>query len=397
MVRLHKLSQTPFGVRLGDVLKHVGLSREEVAASVGVSKDSVNNWCSRRTLIDLQHLSRLALALREAGAPRHLLHLLLAEELARHGMAEEAVRPLDRPGQWMEDRPVVVLSSQFVSGSFQLMGLGLHDALKNKGVEQVVYLDTCGRSDVLSYYLAVTLQSPIRGVVLVGLPQDDHEQSELALRLTSRGIPCVFVYQGPAAPPPGSALVRVDTHGAAALAVEFLWSRGHRRTIAIAVARGLAQREKMEGYCAAVKRLGGVARVVWAMAPGSGLRPAAQADRPDLRDAAELVAADPEVSAIVALSSHAAAWVIRALHDRGRMLGSDASVIALGCWEWMHEVAFPPLTHVALPFYEAGQQAGQLILSMADRELPPWGREVIVSPPTTALHGSHKGTVATLA
>ncbi len=95
--------------RLPSILKYVGVSRENIAAEIGVSINSLNNWCSGRAHIKLEHLSRLALALRDRGAPVDLLSGFLAAELVCDGMAPEAVGFINKADKRLEAHPYLVL------------------------------------------------------------------------------------------------------------------------------------------------------------------------------------------------------------------------------------------------------------------------------------------------
>lgn len=395
MARTEDGSHAPVGMDLGGLFKHLGLSREEVARRLGVSKNSVDNWCCGRTRVTLRHLSRLVLLLKDAGGPRDLLCSLLDRELARHGVTEDAVGLLgDTPG-WLTGRPIVLVGSHMESGAHQFIGRGLSDGLRAMGASQLVCLDTYGRIDALRYYFSDTLHSAARGIVVAAPRLPEYELHEMADRLATRRIPCVFVHVSLATLPRGSGSVQVDDYRAAAIATETLWLRGHRNIVAIATERLVDQEERAQGFHDTMKRLGGSARVIWTLAQGDEPRPTAVADRPDSREAAEFIAADRSISAILTLSSFSIKEIMRTLHNKSHMPGRDVSVMALGCWDWMHEIAFPQITHVALPYYEAGQQAARLVLALGTSPSPREAR-VVVPVGVDALHGANGGTIAGL-
>ncbi|MBI4307914.1 MAG: substrate-binding domain-containing protein [Chloroflexi bacterium] len=389
----------PPEVNLGHLIKSIGISREEVATRVDVSKDAINSWCSGRSRVDLRHLSRLVLVLREAGIPPGQLLDLVFAQLARYGMTGDIVRLLRDAGQPSEHGPVFLLGSHLNSGSHQLLARGLYDALRAGSGTQVVNLDSRGRPDILEYYLTLTLQSRAGGVIIALSPFQEyrfHKLDEVAQQLASHEIPCVFVNTGLPAPPPGAGIVQIDDYRAGVMATEILWARGHRDIYAIAADRRIGQPERVQGYCDAMRRSGGTPRVLWTLAQDGGGQPSAAADRPDTRVAAELAAADAQVSAILAFNADVTKEVLRALRQRGRTPGKDISIMAMGCWDWMHDIALPPITHVALPYYEAGQQAGRLLQVMTTRDLPASERTVVISLTADALHGGDGGSVTRL-
>ena len=382
-------------MNLGSLLKLAGLSREGVAALVGVSIDSVHSWCSRRSPMGLRHLSRMVQVLEEAGVSQALLRDLLTDGLVRKGMDTGLSHLLAEREQPAKDRPVILMGSHLNAGSYQFIALGVHDALQARGVDSALYLDTCARRDVLKYYLTAIAESPAQGVVIVMPRQVGQELLVATRRLASRRVPCVFVYVGWAPVPNGCPAVQVDSYSAAVMATQFLWARGHRDIAAIALDPFLGQAASAQGYSDAMERLGRRSRLIWAMATDDGPRPSASADRPALREVAEQVAVDPCVTAILALTAQTAKEVMRALHSRGRTPGKDVSVMGLGCWDWMHDVAFPPITHLALPYYTAGQRAANLLLDLSTREPLSEERHIVVSPSAEQLHAGEAGTVAT--
>ncbi len=271
--------------------------------------------------------------------------------------------------------------------------------MRKMGIRDVAYLDTCGSEEVLDFYISVALRSPLRGVIIVGLRMDEHELqkvSEMASQLTTRHIPCVFVSAGLDLLPPLTGMVRPDAYSAAAIATQTLLGRGHRNIVALALTPWPGQRTSLRGYHETMQSYGRAGSVVWARASNSGPVSSAFGDVMDLQQAADLVASDPEVTALLALSSSFCKAVLRALHSRGRVPGRDVSLIALGCWDWMHNVATPPVTHVALPYHEAGRQAAYLLMALATRRLSPQERWVTVPLPDKALHAGPEGTLTSI-
>ncbi|MBI4304871.1 MAG: substrate-binding domain-containing protein, partial [Chloroflexi bacterium] len=290
----------------------------------------------------------------------------------------------------------VMLGSHLGSDSQQALALGFHDGMMEETIGDVVYLDTCLRQDVLDYYLETIVRSPVRGVAvcLPLLPRVRLRQ--LAESLTAQDIPCVFIHNALREPPAGSATIYVDGHRAAALATEILWQRGHRNIVAIEMDGIMGQRARVAGYVDTMRAYGGTPRVKQSMSPSPDLRPAAPVDRPSLRDVADLAVASGEASAILALSSSATLEVMRAFHVRGLRPPSDGSVMALGCWDWMHFVASPPISHVTLPYYEAGREASRLLLTLTGDRSAGIERTVSLEPGDEALHCVDNGTVATV-
>lgn len=381
------------GDTLAAILKRYRIRREQLALAVGVGIDSVHNWCSRRTLISLDRLDRLAAVLRETGVPRDILADFLRAELTRHGLTAGSLEVLGPADPRLDDRPVLVIGSHLYGESFQPVTLAIGQEMRALEIPNVVYLDTCGRIDILNYYLDVTIRSAARGVILVGVPLGMIRFGDIARELSARRIPCVFVETGPTEIGAGMALVRADDARAASLAAEIQWARGHRHISAIGLSGWATQDRKARGLEDRCQQLGMSLTLLWAREPNSGPRPRSSGDELSLRDAADQIAGDMESTAAIALSSYATKELARAFAERDRQLGSEFSLIALGCWDWMHDVSRPPLTHIVLPFHTVGRRAARILNAMLNRDLGSLEREVVISLASVDVHCLENGTV----
>ncbi len=89
------------------------------------------------------------------------------------------------------------------------------------------------------------------------------------------------------------------------------------------------------------------------------------------------LAGDPDVTAIFAANDQTALGVIRGLHDAGRRVPEDVSVVG---FDDTPESGYflPPLTTIRQDFGEVGRRCVQLLLALADGE--PVERHVVVPP-----------------
>lgn len=381
------------GETLGPILRQHRLRREQLAIAVGVGIDTVNNWCSHRTLISLDKLDRIAAVLRERGVARDTLASFIRFELGRHGFTATSLEALGPADARLDDRPVLVIGSHLYGESFQPVTLAIGQEMRALEIDNVIYLDTCGREDILNHYLDVTIRSAARGVALVGLPLGAARLNDLATELYRHRIPCTFIETGPTEVGPGAALVRADDSRAAALAAEVQWARGHTQVGAIALTDWATQDRKAIGLETRAGQLGLSVNLFWAREPTSGLRPRSAGDELSLRDAADRIASDFSTSAAIALSSYATKELTRALNIAGRRPGIDFSLIALGCWDWMHDVANPPLSHIVLPFHTVGRKAARILNTLSIRELGSIEREIVVNVSSVDIHCLEAGTV----
>ena len=82
-------------------------------------------------------------------------------------------------------------------------------------------------------------------------------------------------------------------------------------------------------------------------------------------DAGTRLARDPSVTAVFAANDQTALGVIRGLHDAGRRVPEDVSVVG---FDDTPESGYflPPLTTIRQDFGEVGRRSVQLLLSLAD-------------------------------
>jgi DNA-binding LacI/PurR family transcriptional regulator len=379
---------------IGDVLKVTGLSREAIACKLGVSTQSVNNWCLGRTAVNLRHLSDLARILKDAGASDELVQDLVVAQLVRQGIDDNLLNLLieSHNRKVASNRSIMVIGTQLNSTTIQSTLMGFHDVIMALGVKQALYADTWGSQDLLEYYVNIAISTNAKGVAVVGGNRTDQSLEVSLAELSKRGIPCVMVGIPPRILPPGVGMVFIDDYQASAQATEALWSRGHRNMVVLAIERRWGQYKKAEAFCDTLSKLGGTGRVIWGMLSDSKPQLQTISDRPSMREAAQLIADDPDVGAVCALSSYATKYLLLAFRSRGRILGEDVSLIGLGCWDWMHEND-PPVTHVAFPHYEAGKRAATVLLSpeREHRQFEP--AQIKVPLPDPAIHVSVNGTI----
>lgn len=161
-------------------------------------------------------------------------------------------------------------------------------------------------------------------------------------------VPIVLVDGSPDA---GKALVSGDQSAGARLATEHLLSLGHRNVWHVSGPNTwLDSIGRVEGWQAALRDAGieppPLIEGDWF--PDSGYR------------AGHLLARIPEATAVFAANDHMALGIIRAMHELGRRMPDDLSIVG---FDDVPEAAFftPALTTVRLDFAEIGHQAIQLL------------------------------------
>jgi DNA-binding LacI/PurR family transcriptional regulator len=179
-----------------------------------------------------------------------------------------------------------------------------------------------------------------------------------ALGRTPGGVPLVAVGCGTHAPLTSAA---VDNAAGAALATRYLLDLGHRTVHHVAgPASWLDAQERVSGWRGALRE---------ARAPEPELIAGDWASASGYR-IGHLIAADPDVTAVFCGNDHMALGLLRALHEQGRRVPGDISVVG---FDDIPESAYflPPLTTVRQDFGELGRRALGLLVDMINGGQPP--------------------------
>jgi DNA-binding LacI/PurR family transcriptional regulator len=269
-----------------------------------------------------------------------------------------------------------------------------------EGYKNISYLDTCNRRDFLHRYLSTLNVSQHRGAFILGLSLEDHEFRQIA-SYASEGAPVIFIQNGPSELPPNCGFVGLNNYKSAQIATEQLWNNGYRKIAAVCTVSGMEDPvhavgiDRIEGYCDSISELGGEPYVVRASTAGSNS--IVSADMPELPEAVQIVLSDHKVDALLTLNSDVATEAVRAMRNKSLTPGVDLALFSLGCRQWMHDVCFPPLSHIALPHYGTGRRAARMFLELSGHNHEQSSPEQIVRmlPATVAemLHVFEEGSV----
>lgn len=196
--------------------------------------------------------------------------------------------------------------------------------------------------------------------------------------VAERGLPLVVVDQPDV---PGSARVRVDDVGGAALAARHVASLGHRRVgilafgvsadgvrgpldpQRLATAHFRVSLDRIAGYLEGLAEHGIVADAVpiWE-APGSGRELGREGAR-------WLLGLEPRPTAVLCMSDELALGAIRAANELGLAVPAEVSIVGFDdtpAASWSD----PPLTTVRQDLVAKGRQAGELALRMLNGARP---------------------------
>jgi DNA-binding LacI/PurR family transcriptional regulator len=184
-----------------------------------------------------------------------------------------------------------------------------------------------------------------------------HDQvGAMALDAVPPGIPMAAMVETPAADPdPGQPWVWLDDRKAAAQATRYLLSLGHRTVHYLAIPSSTHTSQRQAGWREALEEAGAPAPAAlqcgWT--PRSGY------------EAGRVLAADPEVTAVLCGNDDLALGVMRAMHAAGHAIPGDVSVVGFDDTP-VSEFLTPPLTTVRLDFAELGRACFALLLTQME-------------------------------
>jgi DNA-binding LacI/PurR family transcriptional regulator len=163
------------------------------------------------------------------------------------------------------------------------------------------------------------------------------------------------------------------------MATEHLLELGHRRIGFVSGVRGADMSERRRaGYRAAVRAAGVSRDRRWEIDGGWDPQSGQEA-------MTTLIKAGPDLTAVVVTNSVVAIGVLSALHEAGRRVPEDVSVIAVHDL-WFAEHLWPSLSVVRLPLRRMGEEAARLLLSGSDAD--DGGDVAVPEPPELVRRGS---------
>lgn len=186
-----------------------------------------------------------------------------------------------------------------------------------------------------------------------------------ALEVVPPDIPMTALVETPADDPgPDRPWVWLDDRKAAGQATRYLLSLGHQTVHYLAIPSSTHTSQRQAGWREALEDSGApvTAPLQCGWTPRSGYQ------------AGQVLAADPEVTAVLCGNDDLALGVMRALHEAGRAIPAEVSVVGFDDTP-VAEFLTPPLTTVRLDFAELGRACFALLLAlMEQKDAPPHTR-----------------------
>jgi len=306
----------PRSATIRDVARSAGVSPATASRVLSASRHPVSERGRRRVLAAARRLGYI---------PNLLARSLLTRETAAIGVL------------------VPDVSNPYYAGVLR----GIEDAA-GPARRTVILCNTDRDPAKLRWYLRALMERRVDGLVVAG---GSFGRAETAI--TGGALPVVMIGRGPARLPS----VRVDNVAAGAMATRHLLELGHRRIACLAgPAVSTTAADRVAGYRRALREAGlSAADEVVLEAGFTPTGVFALVDR--------LFARAPAPTALVAPNDLVAVAVVRALHEQGRRVPGDVSVVGFDDIPVASYVV-PALTTVAVPTVALGRAAVEALLGL---------------------------------
>jgi DNA-binding LacI/PurR family transcriptional regulator len=180
----------------------------------------------------------------------------------------------------------------------------------------------------------------------------------MALEAVPADIPMAAMVETPATDPgPDRPWVWLDDRKAASQATRYLLSLGHRTVHYLSIPSSTHTSQRQAGWREALEEAGAPvpAPLQCGWTPRSGYA------------AGQVLASDPEATAVLCGNDDLALGVMRAVQEAGRAIPGDVNVLGFDDTP-MSEFLMPPLTTVRMDFAELGRACFALLLALMERK-----------------------------
>lgn len=232
---------------------------------------------------------------------------------------------------------------------------GIEEAARSAGYMVVITVIETAEPESVNSAIDMVLGHSIAGAIVLDFDEPGHE----AVAALPRNLPVVV-----AAPTPSRSVdlprAYLGDQRGAKTATEYLLSLGHETVHHIALPSSGRRGGRTAGWAAALR------------AAGIDPPPALETtwDPLDAYDLAKTLAADRSVTAVLAGNDEVALAVLRAMHEQGRDVPGDVSVIGFDD-QPIASLVSPALTTVAQDFAELGRQTFALLNRALDNTSGP--------------------------
>ena len=350
---------------LGHVLRQAGLSRGSVADALGVSEDSVDNWCSGRSRITLEHLDKLIGLLQQRGCPSSVLSHLVTSKLREHGLADNSLSLL-RPSQDEWECPYILACGNLDAELERNTRRGVVVSFTRlKALIDV--LDLANQPFLPDAFVQRLVERRPPGVLLCYFPLDESHVTRCAELFNEFRIPAVFLYNRPSRAYPRQSTICFDDRAIGQAAAELLLARGHTRIGMLCFAGNPMQMARLEGYQSALQGKGiSVDDALIAQVPSDRNVSTPISEYNAAYDhALERLLKDAGATGIICASSVLTVECVHRLRRMGVKWPGDVSLVSISSNTSFAQWMDPPIAMIALPAYEVGMHGGQMVRQLA--------------------------------
>ena len=221
--------------------------------------------------------------------------------------------------------------------------------------------------------------SELRDLIQEGLADgvvvmEVHLNDDRVDMLLESGFP--FTMIGRTADPEGIAYADIDFARTTATAVEHLAALGHRHIAFL----NHSQAEFVSGYGPAVRADAAFHEVIAEMGLHGVTRLCRASPAAGFEAFSELLAAHPELTALVAMNDQAMAGVLQVIADRGWRVPADFSLLTMVSSARVAELMLPPMTFAAAPTAELGRHGVEMLIRQLEGASPDMSHELVPCP-----------------
>ncbi|MBM3940480.1 MAG: hypothetical protein FJ318_06260 [SAR202 cluster bacterium] len=379
--------------KLTRILKAHAHSRSALAAQVGVSVQTIDNWCSGRVCVPLAQLQRLRASLAEMGVPADVVDAYAIAEMQRQGFdvlsllhSRRDGRAVGGAGGRRRGRVAIIVWNLARTELYGPMSRIAREAFERRGYDCEIF-DCCARHHLKRLYVQDACSLGCQAVIFMGVPGElpDPEQnlSGLASTLAEQGVWSVFLKawdREPSLSPRSLAFGWLEGR-LAMRAVRLLADLGHRRIGRVLPGNGFEFSDYHRSFIDALLRQGlepNAATVTW-----QDTSDALPAVVPELLDA--------NTAVYVPLSGVTA--VAGACHERGFRWPDDVSIVTVGAHGQVPRLGHTPFTHFDIPSTRIALDVVDTVSRAIEEEAWPEHATQFVDPAQFAVSALTGGSV----
>lgn len=359
---------------LHSALRRYDVAREQLAEAAGVSIDTVNNWCSGRSMMRLNHFAATVSLLVKFGMPRPELQRFVLDVLTEHGLSGPAGHDLLPPARIGDVESVLYVAPEVLTKSNRLSSVGARDYLRPLGVG-LLMTSADSNLPLLDRSLAdFVMANQPKGMIISRLINGEwaHTMIEAA---TSLGIPVVATFERSGLRHPVARFVGIDNDGIGYTAGKYLLSKGHIDVGFIGrVGMNNAEDARFRGMARACSEAGlKIDEANIFNKSASGEQMGLINDRPDQMSAASAAfgrITEGKISGVFCGSEHDTVAFVRSIDSLNpvALFRRRIGVVGIAMDDWADFLLGPSFAYIRIPAYQIGKEAAKLIMAQGLRE-----------------------------